>query len=81
MVYGKSPAMEDEENLKGEGDQIRFLVSDLKEEKLQDYGKEEEGTTFHRLNVLRIKNDCWDRVRGLGCEIWKGCERSGFCWF
>ena len=29
---------------------------------------------FDKLHVLGMNDDLWDRVRGVGCEIWKGCE-------
>ena len=29
---------------------------------------------FHKLHVLRVNDDLWDRVRGLGSVTWKGCE-------
>ena len=37
-------------------------------------GKQEEGKTFHKLHVLGIRDNLWDRVRGLGSETWKRCE-------
>ena len=49
-------------------------MSDLKDGKLQDSGKQEEGKTFHKLPVLGMNDDLWDRVRGLSSETWKGCE-------
>ena len=51
-----------------------LLFSDLKDGRLCDSGKQEEGKKFHKLHVLGINDDLWDRVRGLGSEIWKGCE-------
>ena len=41
---------------------------------LQDSGREEEGKTFHNSFVLGKSDDLWDRVRGLGSLIWKGCK-------
>ena len=35
---------------------------------------QEEGRKFHKLHVLGMNDDLWDRVRGLGSETWKGCE-------
>ena len=29
---------------------------------------------FHKLHVLGINDDFWDRVRGVGSRTWKGCE-------
>ena len=29
---------------------------------------------LHKLHVLGMNDDLWDRVRGLGSETWKGCE-------
>ena len=57
-----------------------LLILDLRGGKLQDSGKQEEGKRFHKLHVLGMNDDLWDRVRGLGSEIWKGRELS-FWWF
>ena len=51
-----------------------LLILDLKYGTLQDSGEEEEDKTFHKLHVLGMSNDLWDRVRGLGSETWKGYE-------
>ena len=32
-----------------------------------------ESRTFHKLHVLGMIDDLWDKVRGLGSETWKGC--------
>ena len=29
---------------------------------------------FHKLRVVGMNDDLWDRVRRLGSETWKGCE-------
>ena len=29
---------------------------------------------YHKLHVLGMNDDLWDRVRGLDRETWKGCE-------
>ena len=29
---------------------------------------------FHKLHVLGMNDDWWDRVRKVGSESWKGCE-------
>ena len=41
---------------------------DLKTDKLKDSGKEEEGKTFHSLQVLGMNEDLRDMVRWLGSE-------------
>ena len=72
-----APTKEERERQRGERDQIKFiglLMLDLKDGKLQDSGKQEEGKTFLKLHVLGMNEDLWDRVRGLGSETWKGCE-------
>ena len=46
----------------------------MKDGKLWDSGKQEEGKTFHKLHVIGLNGDLWDRVRGVGNETWKGCE-------
>ena len=39
-----------------------------------DLRKEEESKMFHKLHVLGIKDDFWDRVCELGKQTWKGHE-------
>ena len=51
-----------------------LLILDLKYGKLQDSGKQEEGKTLPNLHVLGMNDDLWDRFRGLGSEVLKGCE-------
>ena len=29
---------------------------------------------FHKLHVLGMNDDLWDRVREVGSETWKRCE-------
>ena len=41
---------------------------DLKTDKLCDSWKEDEGKTFHVLQVLGVNEDLWDRLPGLGSE-------------
>ena len=66
---------EESEGLREErGIRSSLLILDLKDGKLQDSGKQEEGKTFHKLHVLGMNDDLWDRVHGLGSETWKGCE-------
>ena len=66
---------EESERQKGERDQIEFIaLLDLKDGKLQDSGKQEEGKTFHKLHVIGMNDDLRDRVREVGSETWKGCE-------
>ena len=45
-----------------------LLMLDLKIDKLYNSGKEDEGKTFHFLQVLGMNEDMWDRVCGLGSE-------------
>ena len=52
----------------------RLFILDLKDGKLQDLGKQEGGKTFHKLHVLGMKDNLWDRIRGMGSETWKGCK-------
>ena len=44
-------------------------------------GKEEEGRKFHKLHVLRMNDDFWDRGRGLGNENWKGRDLNAILKF
>ena len=41
------------------------MISDLKDGRLEDSGKQ-EGKTFHNLHVLGTNEDLWDKVSGLG---------------
>ena len=46
----------------------------MKEGELMESGKQEEGKTFHKLHVLGMNDDFWDKACGLGIETWKGWE-------
>ena len=35
---------------------------------------QEGGKTLHKLHVLGMNDDLWDRVCGGDSETWKGCE-------
>ena len=74
----KAPTVEERRKRKPKrrerGVRSSLLILDLKDGKLQDSGKQEEGKTFHKLHVLGMNDGLWDRVRALGIETWKGCE-------
>ena len=61
---------EERRKRKGNRREIRssLLILDLKDGKLRDSGMQEEGKTFHKLHVLGMNDDLWDRVRGLCSE-------------
>ena len=42
---------------------------DLRDGKLWDSGKQEEGKTFHKLHVLGMNDDLWDKFRGVGIQV------------
>ena len=65
--------MEESEKLKGEGNNIKFIDLRFERVEIVGFGKE-EGKMFHRLHVLGINDDWWDKVHGVGSETWKGCE-------
>ena len=69
---------EESEGLRGERCQIKFTGCRFERWQVlrlrKARGKQEEGKTFHKLHVLGMNDDLWDRLRGLGCETWKGCE-------
>ena len=54
---------------------------DLEEDKLWDSCKEVEGETSYSRQVLGMKSDLWDKVRGLGSKAWKGMTEKRFFWF
>ena len=66
--------MEESERLRGGRDKIKFI--DLRFERWQvvGLGKQEESKAFHKLHVLGMNHNLWDRVREVGSETWKGCE-------
>ena len=64
MFITKSPTKEERVMLSTDGDKIKLLMPGLKEDKLQESGKKEAGTIFHRLQVLV-------QLRKV-CEIWLG---------
>ena len=35
----------------------------------------QESKPFHKLHVIGMNDDLWDKVRGVGSETWKGWER------
>ena len=67
---------EESEQLRGARDQMKLI--DLKFERWHVVGfrkaGKQEGKTFHKLHVLGMNDDLWDRVREVGSETWKGCE-------
>ena len=65
---------EESERLSGERDQIKFIYLRFERWQVVGFRKQEGGKTFHKLHVLGINDDLWDKIRGLGSEIWKGCE-------
>lgn len=67
--------MEERERLRRAGDEIKFAdLGFLKEDKLQDNGKEEEGESFHSFQFVGINDGFWDKIRGHDSEIWKWRE-------
>ena len=74
MVLYEALTKGERERIRREGDRPSLLILDLKEDKLQNVGKEEEGRNSHLLKVAGMNDDLWDRVRGLGRRIRKGCE-------
>ena len=48
---------------------------DLRYARLQvvRFRKQEEGKMLHKLHVLGMNNNFWNRVREEGSETWKGC--------
>ena len=65
---------EERKQLRGERYKIKFIDLRFEDGKLSDSGKQEEGKTFHKLHVIWMNDDLWDKDRGLGSETWKGCE-------
>ena len=69
----KAPTKEESEKLRGEGYQIKFIDFRFERWQFIGFGKARR-QDFHKLHVLGVNNDMWDKVRGLGSETWKECE-------
>ena len=75
VAYTKPQQREKEGGVEEEREaRSSLLIWDLKDGKLLDSGKQEEGKIFHKLHVLGMNDDLLDTVCGLGSETWKGCE-------
>ena len=59
---------EESERLRGERDQIKFIDLRFEGWQVVRFRKARKGKTFHKLHVLGMSDDLWDRVRGLGRE-------------
>ena len=60
-AYSKAPNKGRKGRLSRERE-ISLLMLDLNTDKLYDSGKEDEGNTFHILQVLGLNEDLWDKV-------------------
>ena len=62
MVAYTRPQQRKKEECEGLRGEIRsnVLILDLKDGKLEDSGKQEEGKTFDKLHVLGMNDDLWD---------------------
>ena len=77
MVANTKPQQRKKEGskwLRGERDQITYIDHRFERWQVVRFRKQEEGKTFHKLHVLGMNDDLWDKVRGIGSETWKGCE-------
>ena len=72
MKYPKTKK-ETSERLRKKGDVIIYFDFCLEGGKILGKGIKKK-KTLHRLLDLRMNDDLWDIVRGLGSETWKGCE-------
>ena len=80
-VLNEAPTKEESERLGGREVRSSLLILDLKDGEMQDSGKHEEGKTFHKLHVLGMNDDLWDRVRGLGSKLGKSVNALSFWLF
>ena len=62
------------ESLRGERDQIKLIDLAFERWQVVRFRKARGRQTFHKLHVLGMNADLWDRVRGLGSETRTGCE-------
>ena len=72
----KVPAKEErrKRKAKGRGGSDKFFYLRFEIWQVVRFRKQEEGKTLHKLHVLGMNDDLWEKVRGLGNETWKGCE-------
>ena len=72
----RAPKKEKRRKRKAKRREIRssLLILYLKDGQLQHSRKEDGGKMFHKLHVIGMNDDLWDKVCRLGSEIWKGCE-------
>ena len=65
---------EESERLQGERDQIKFIDLGFERWQFVRFRKARGRQDVHKLHVLGMNDNLWDRVRGLGSGTWKGCE-------
>ena len=77
LAYTKPKQWKQEksEGLRGQGIRSSLLILNLTEGNLQGLGKE-EAMKFHKLHVLGMNGDLWNRVCRVDSETWNGCERE-----
>ena len=76
-TYKNSPTKEklrEWGSLSREGDKMKFVDVRFKRWQILGFREVVGGNEFHRWDVLGMKDDLWDRVRGLGSITWKGCK-------
>ena len=76
LAYTKPPQRkkEESERLRGKREvRSSLLILDLKHGELLD-SRKQEGKVFHKLYILRMNDDLWDRDCGLSSETWKGVK-------
>ena len=67
MPYTKPQQRKKEESERLKGERYQFKLIYRRFERWQvDSGKQEEGKTLHKLHVLGMNDELWDKVRGLG---------------
>ena len=75
MAYTKPQRRKKEESEKRrEREQIKFIDLRFERWKVVGFRKARGRQHVHKLHVLGMNDDLWDRVRGLGSETWRGCE-------
>ena len=55
---------EESERLRGEVDKIKFIGLRFAIGQVVNSGKQEDCKRFHKLDVLGMNGDLWDRIRG-----------------
>ena len=73
MVADQIPNKESKRQ-RGKGDMIKLIDLKLNRRQILGFQKGRRKQDIQKVQVLKMNNDFWDRICGLGSELWKTCE-------